>query len=149
MNTSLEFIRKAVNDMYIDKMDNMYESEISEEVYDFLVDKKEQIINEICEIFKENAIVNKEYCLRVLDGFTYDLIGNWDSYDEFEELDDLDDDIIDNCSTETMDEISYDALYNYDALWMTAVQRAFPEKVTDTQCGWGMIEIEQDERDEI
>lgn len=66
---------------------------------------------------------------------------DWDMYDEFKNAEELDDEIIDNCSTETMDEISYDALYNYDTLWMTAIQKAFPNKVTDTQCGWGMIEM--------
>lgn len=144
MNTNLEFIKKSVNDMYVNKIDNMCGSEISEEVYDFLADKKEQIVNAICEIFKGNEVVNKnhdERYSRVLYGFTYDLIDDWDLYDEFEEIDDLDDEIIDNCSEETMDEISYDALYNYDALWMTAIQKAFPEKVTDTQCGWGAIEF--------
>lgn len=38
-------------------------------------------------------------------------------------------------------EIQSTILYNYDALWMSAIHKAFPEQTTNTQCGYGKMEL--------
>lgn len=143
MRTDLGFIKESIYEMAADKFDNMYESEISADVYKFLKGKEKQVAEKAYRLMASNAIVNQtEYVtVRAMDDFGYDLIMDWDVYSEFEGIDELTDEVIENCSQETMNEIVYDALYNYDALWMTAIHKSFPNDVTGTQCGYGMIEI--------
>lgn len=130
MKINMEFIQKEIENLYEDKIENMCYSEISEEVYEFLEDKKEIVCKSVYEVLANDECVVDDgiVSLTAKQGFSEDLILNWD--------------VIDSLSgTERENEIQSTILYNYDALWMTAIQKAFPDKVTDIQCGYGEIDL--------
>jgi len=126
MNTNMSFIRTSLEEMVVDKLDNLCDCEISEEVYQFLQGKEDKIVENAYSLLESGEL---------LDGYDYDLILDWSNYDEFQGISNITTDIIKNCSTSTMNEISRDALYNYDLLWVKAIYKAFPKKVTNPKNG--------------
>lgn len=126
MNLDCDFIKQTLLDMAEDKFSNMYESEISDEVYEFLKGKEKEVAEKAYELFFSNAKVNEH--VYAYDDLTDDLILDWSLYEDLSPKD-------------RENEVTYDCLYNFDALWMTAIQKCFPNKVTNTKCGWGMIEM--------
>jgi hypothetical protein len=126
MNTNMSFIRNSLEEMVVDKLDNLCDCEISEEVYQFLQGKEDKIVENAYSLLESGEL---------LDGYDYDLILDWSNYDEFQGISNITTDIIKNCSTSTMNEISRDALYNYDLLWVKAIYKAFPKKVTNPKNG--------------
>ena len=130
MRIDLDFIKEEIKNIVDDKLSNMCNSEISEELYEFLKDKTEIICKSVYEVFSNNErVVNTEiFYYKALDGFNEDLILNW------EDIDKLD-------GEEREREIQSVILYNYDALWMTAIHKAFPKNTSNTQLGYGTIEL--------
>lgn len=130
MKIDMDFIKEEIRNHVVDKLDNMCCSEISVELYEFLEDKTEAICKSVYEVLNNNECVadNELWKYNAKDGFTEDLILDWDYIDELE-------------GTEREREIQSIILYNYDALWMTAIQKSFPNNTTNTQCGYGMIEL--------
>lgn len=130
MTIDMEFIKKEIKNQVTDKLDNMLYSEISEELYRFLKNKKRIICKSVYEVLSNNErVIEDEYfCLNAQDGFTDDLILNWDYIEELE-------------GEERLKEIQSTILYNYDALWMTAIHKAFPNNTTNTQCGYGEMDL--------
>ena len=126
MNTNMSFIRNSLEEMVVDKLDNLCDCEISEEVYQFLQGKEDKIVENAYSLLESGEL---------LDGYDYDLILDWSNYDEFQGISNITTDIIKNCSTSTINEISRDALYNYDLLWVKAIYKAFPKKVTNPKNG--------------
>ena len=125
MNINMEFIKSEIENQFKDKMGNMCSSEISEELYEFLKDKKETVCQNVYGILSNNEYVNAE---KALDGFTNDLIMDWELIDEYQ-------------GEEREKEIQSTILYNYDALWMAAIHKAFPNNTTNTQCGYGEMKL--------
>jgi len=68
MNTNLDFIRESAHNMYVDKLDNMTNNEITERVSDFLDDKEDEVVDKLCELLMNNEIVNTDTNIRALDG---------------------------------------------------------------------------------
>jgi 6-pyruvoyl-tetrahydropterin synthase len=130
MTIDMEFIKKEIKNQVTDKLDNMLYSEISEELYRFLKNKKRIICKFVYEVLSNNeCVIEGEYfCLNAQDGFTDDLILNWDYIEELE-------------GEEREKEIQSTILYNYDALWMTAIHKALPDNTTNTQCGYGEMDL--------
>lgn len=126
MNTNMSFIRNSLEELVVDKLDNLCDCEISEEVYQFLQGKEDKIVENACSLLESGEL---------LDGYNYDLILDWSNYDEFQGISNITTDVIKNCSMSTMNEISRDALYNYDLLWVKAIYKAFPKKVTNPKNG--------------
>lgn len=124
----LETIKKTVNSMVDEKISNMTGSEISEELSEWLSDKYEMVAKTTCQLLESNDCVNTVTHIKAMDGLTEDLILDWDSVEDEEDM-------------------LYDMLYNYDALWMTAIQKAFPLNVTDTQCNCGTMELISSKRE--
>ena len=130
MYINMYFIKSEIEDQFIDKMENMEWCEISEELHDFLRDKKEAVCKSVYEILSNNEYVidDEFYKCKAQDGFQDDLILEWDYIKELE-------------GEEREKAIISTILYNYDALWMTAIHKAFPDKTTNTQCGWGEMQL--------
>ena len=107
--------------MAADKYDNMHGSEISGEVYCRCISPSYngRIQECVCQIILNNECINMDTGIHVADVFDI----KW--LDHFSEL----------------HEAIYDVLYDSDAIWMTAIQKAMGDMVTDTQCGGGMIEL--------
>lgn len=130
MKIDMNFIKTEIKNQFVDKMDNMFCSEISEELYGFLKDKEETVCKVVYETLNNNECVLDDgyvYC-KAKDGFVEDLILNWDYIESL-------------TGEEREKEIQSTILYNYDALWMTAIRKAFPNNTTNIQCGWGMMEL--------
>ena len=133
MKIDMDFIKEEIKNQVVDKLGNMSYSEISEDLYDFLKDKTEIICKSVYEVLNNNECVadNELWKYNAKDGFDEDLILDWDYIDELE-------------GEEREREIQSTILYNYDALWMTAIHKAFPNNTTNTQCGWGAMELIKD-----
>lgn len=130
MKIDMDFIKEEIKNQFVDKMDNMCDSEISEELYEFLEDKEDLVCESVYETLNNNECVLDDgyvYC-KAKDGFVEDLILNWDYIEPL-------------TGEEREKEIQSTILYNYDALWMTAIHKAFPNNTTNTQCGWGTMEL--------
>lgn len=131
------FIKEEVEKQVGDKLDNMCYSEISEELWFFLRNGEyRQICDAVCSVLENDEFVicdpyDPEIRLTAKEGFTEDLIMNWDDIDKL-------------AGEERHKEIISTILYNYDALWMTAIQKSFPDCTTDTTCGYGMIDYIED-----
>lgn len=126
----MEFIKKEIKNQVVDKLDNMCGGEISDELYDFLEDKTDIVCNSVYEVLSNNECVLDDgiICMTAQEGFSVDLIANWDHLETLEgEKKEL--------------EIQSTILYNYDALWMAAIHKAFPNNTTNIQCGWGMMDL--------
>lgn len=130
MNINMIFIKKEIENQVVDKLDNMYNSEITEELYNFLKHKTENICKSVYDILNNNECVLKTciWCLNAQDGFTDALIIDWEPIEKYK-------------GKKREEEIQSTILYNYDALWMTAIHKAFPNNTTDTQCGCGTMEL--------
>jgi hypothetical protein len=130
MNIDMDFIKEEIENQVIDKLGNMCDSEITGELHDFLLDKTEPICKCVYEILDNNECVNcgEFFFLSAFNGFDDDLILDWDYINELE-------------GEEREKRIQSDILYNYDALWMTAIHKAFPNNTTNTQCGYGEMEL--------
>lgn len=130
MKIDMDFIKEEIKNQVVDKLGNMSYSEISEDLYDFLKDKTEIICKSVYEVLNNNECVadNELWKYNAKDGFDEDLILDWDYIDELE-------------GEEREREIQSTILYNYDALWMTAIHKAFPNNTTNTQCGYGEMEL--------
>lgn len=130
MKIDMKFIKKEIENQVIDKLDNMCNSEITEELYNFLKDKTEIICNSVYKVLENNeCVINTDlFNYNAQEGFTDDLILNWDYIETLE-------------GKEMEQEIQSTILYNYDALWMTAIHKAFPNNTTNTQCGYGEMEL--------
>lgn len=125
----MDFIKKEIKNQVADKLDNMCCSEISEELYEFLQDKTDIICESVYEVLSNNELVinNGEIHLKAQDGFDDRLVLDWD--------------LIEECEGDKRKEVQSTILYNYDALWMTAIHKAFPEITTDTRCGCGEMKL--------
>lgn len=130
IDIDMDFIKEEIENSVHDKLGNLYDCGISEELYDFLQDKKEVICKSVYDILNNNDYVSHSefYSRRAINGFTEDLILDWE-------------DIIKLEGMERERRIQSDILYNYDALWMTAIHKAFPNNTTNTQCGYGEMEL--------
>lgn len=130
MNIDMEFIKEEIKNQVVDKLNNMYESEITDELYEFLKDKTETICESVYEVLNNDECVenNVFFHYNAKQGFNEDLILMWDYIDELD-------------GEEREREIQSTILYNYDALWMTAIHKAFPNNTTNTQCGWGAMKL--------
>lgn len=132
MKINMSFIKQEIKNLVSDKLNNMCDSEISEELYEFLQDKerKEILCYSVYSILYNNeSIINNGYVdFTAKEGFKEDLILNWDHIEELSK-------------EEQEKEIQSTILYNYDALWMSAIHKAFPEQTTNTQCGYGEMEL--------
>lgn len=126
MKIDINFLKNEIRNQVTDKLDNMCYSEISEELYEFLEDKEDTLCEAVYEILNNNECISAQH--KALDLFTEDLVMDW------EHINSLKGEIREQ-------EIQSTILYNYDALWMAAIHKAFPDKTTDTQCGWGMMEL--------
>lgn len=153
LNMDKSFIQQALKDMVSSKLDNMIHSEISDDVFSFLQGKETIVAAKAFELFERNECVNSKCFAR--DDLTLELILDWsvykDLYDIPLELDSAtDEEVITYLKNipKFRDDVTYDCLYNFDALWMTAIHQAFPEKTTDTKCGYGMIEFNDTEKEE-
>lgn len=127
MKIDMKFIKSEIENQFEDKISNMCCSEISEELYEFLKDKKEIVCENVYEVLSNNEYV-KNNELKALDEFTDDLIMDWELIDEYQ-------------GEEREKEMQSTILYNYDALWMTAIHKAFPNNTTNTQCGYGEMKL--------
>ena len=127
MKIDMEFIKKEIHDQIKDKLDNMCFAEISEELYEFLKDKTKNICDSVYEILNNNEYVLGD-CCKAKDGFSEELILDW-SYIALQK------------GKEREKEIQSTILYNYDALWMTAIHKAFPNNTTNVRCGYGTMEL--------
>lgn len=130
MKIDMDFIKEEIKNQFVDKMDNMCYGEISEELYEFLENKEDLVCKSVYETLNNNECVLDDgyvYC-KAKDGFVEDLILNWDYIEPL-------------TGEEREKEIQSTILYNYDALWMTAIHKAFPNNTTNTQCGWGTMEL--------
>lgn len=125
----MDFLKEEIKNSVYDKLDNIY-CVLSEELYEFLQDKTEIICKSVYDILSNNEYIfhDEFYSTRAINGFTEDLILDWEDIDKLE-------------GRERERRIQSDILYNYDALWMTAIQKAFPNNTTNTQCGYGEIEL--------
>ena len=134
MEINIPFIKQEIKILISDKLDNMCNSEISEELYDFLQDeeRKEILCYSVYSILYNNEYVfDDDYInFTVKEGFREDLILNWDCIEEL-------------INEEKEKEIQSTILYNYDALWMRAIYKAFPEQTTNVQCGYGQMDLLQ------
>lgn len=80
MNKDLKFIKESLNNMVFNKLGNMLDSEISNEVYEFLKGKEEQVIKMAYELMKNNSIISKhqygDLCIEIkaMSDYDYDLI---------------------------------------------------------------------------
>lgn len=130
MKINMDFIKQEIRNQVEDKLDNMCCSEISEELYDFLQDKTEIICKSVYEVLSNNECVQNTalFHYNAQEGFTDDLVLDWDLIEGLE-------------GEEREKEIQSTILYNYDALWMTAIHKAFPNNTTNTQCGWGEMKL--------
>lgn len=130
MKIDMDFIKEEIQNQFLDKMDNMCDSEISEELYEFLEDKEDLVCESVYETLNNNECVLDDgyVCCKAKDGFVEDLILNWDDIEHL-------------TGKEREKEIQSTILYNYDALWMTAIHKTFPNNTTNTQCGWGTMEL--------
>lgn len=127
MKIDMEFIKKEIHDQIEDKLDNMCFVEISGELYEFLKDKTKNICDSVYEILNNNECVLGD-CCKAKDGFSEELILDW-SYIALKK------------GKEREKEIQSTILYNYDALWMTAIHKAFPSNTTNVRCGYGTMEL--------
>lgn len=129
----MEFIEEEIKNQVADKLDNMCDCEISSSLYEFLKDKEEIIAKSVYEVLNNNeCVVNTKYChCNAQEGFDEDLILDWEYIDSLS-------------GVEREKEIQSTILYNYDALWMTAIHKAFPNNTTNTQCGYGAMEMLSD-----
>ena len=134
MEINMPFIKQEIRNLISDKLDNMCNSEISEELYYFLQDKerKEILCYSVYSILYNNEyVIDDDYInFTAKEGFREDLILNWDYIEELN-------------NEEREKEIQSTILYNYDALWMRAIHKAFPEQTTNVQCGYGQMELLQ------
>lgn len=132
MEINMSFIKQEIKNLISDKLDNMCNSEISEELYEFLQneERKEILCYSVYSILYNNeSIINDGYVdFTAKEGFKEDLILNWDHIEELNK-------------EEQEKEIQSTILYNYDALWMSAIHKAFPEQTTNTQCGYEKMEL--------
>ena len=130
MKIDMKFIKEEIKNQVVDKLDNMCYSEISEELYEFLEDKTDAVCESVYEILSNNECVLDDTFmhLNAQEGFTDDLVMDWDDIEELE-------------GEEREREIQSTILYNYDALWMTAIHKAFPTQTTNTQCGRGEMDL--------
>ena len=131
MERNLEFIKEESKKLFDNKIENMCDSEITDELSEFLKDKQEIVCKNVCELLKNNECVYEHgmFYLKAQDGFTEDLIADWENINSI------------SSPEEREAEIQSTILYNFDALWMTAIHRAFPYKTTNTQCGWGKMDL--------
>lgn len=139
MSPSLEYVKTSLQGMAMDKLNNMYGCEISPEVFDFLEGKENILAESAYKLFEENAVVNTREYLTALEGYAYNLAFDYAPFDESSETEMYQ--FLKHSSDDIKLDVFWTMLYNYDALWMTAIQKAFPGKVTDTQCGYGCIEL--------
>ena len=134
MKINMSFIKQEINNLVSDKLDNMCDSEISEELYNFLQDeeRKEILCCSVYSIlYNDECVIDDGYIsFTAKEGFKEDLILNWDHIKELSK-------------EEQEKEIQSIILYNYDSLWMSAIHKAFPELTTDIQCGYGQMDLLQ------
>ena len=125
----MDFIKKEIKNQVGDKLDNMCCSEISERLYEFLQNKTDAICKSVYEVLSNNELVidNGGIRLKAQDGFDDKLVLDWD--------------IIEECEGDKKQEVQSTILYNYDALWMTAIHKAFPNITTNTCCGCGEMDL--------
>lgn len=132
MKINMPFIKQEISNLVSDKLDNMCNSEISKELYEFLQDeeRKEILCYSVYSILYNNeCVIDDGYInFTAKEGFKEDLILNWDHIEELSE-------------EEQEKEIQSTILYNYDSLWMSAIHKAFPELTTDIQCGYGEMDL--------
>ena len=107
-------VKEMLSSMVLDKMGNMEGSEITTDVYDFIVNEGK----------KEGERWNREKLQKVADAA-------FEQMKDFPDLNQL------SGKRSKVDVI----LYDHDALWMKAICAAFPEKMIEVECGWGMIEL--------
>ena len=126
----MDFIKEEIKSQVFDKLDNICDCGISEKLYDFLQDKTEIVCKSVYSILSNNEYIfhDEFFSTRALDGFAEDLILDWEYIDGLKGI-------------EREKEIQSTILYNYDALWMTAIHKAFPNNTTNTQCGYGEMEL--------
>ena len=134
MKINMSFIKQEINNLVSDKLDNMCDSEISEELYNFLQDeeRKEILCCSVYSIlYNDECVIDDGYIsFTAKEGFKEDLILNWDHIEELSK-------------EEQEKEIQSIILYNYDSLWMSAIHKAFPELTTDIQCGYEQMDLLQ------
>ena len=113
-------VKEALQRMVHDKIDNMTGSEITDKLAKFVSENEEEIANMAFSLIENDEIVNTGCNLKAASHFDIESLTK-------------------ECDEEDPDALLYDALYNYDALWMTAIQKCFPDNTTDNQCGCGAI----------
>lgn len=116
------YVETALLNMVGDKIDNMTGSEISEKLADFISGNEKKIAQMAYYLIENDEIVNDDTNIRAASDLDIDALTK-------------------ECEDDNPEELLFDALYNYDALWMTAIQRCFPDSTTDNQCGWGTIRL--------
>lgn len=114
------YVETSLLNMVKDKIVNMTGNEISEKLAKFISGHETEIAKIAYSLIDNDEIINSDTKIRASSDFDVDALTK-------------------DCEEDKPEELLYDALYNYDALWMTAIQRYFPDNTTNTQCGWGMI----------
>lgn len=105
-------VKKILHSIAEEKFGTLYDEEkISWGLYDNLDCKDIEIANIAYSFFKKNTRLTMKQ--RAKDNFTQNLLLDIDKYDDMSD-------------EEAIEEVLYDALMNYDALWLQAIQAGMP-----------------------